>query len=950
VCLLGGIEARRGAHRLDRFPSRAAAQLLARLALEPARAHPREELVELLWPGVELAVGRNRLRQALSALKSLLEPPGQPGGEVLLADRVHVRARPEALVCDVHAFERAVRQRDAAAALALYRGELMPGHYEDWVQDERLRLQGLRDRLDREAPDGARAPGAASAAPPPSAVPAAPAAPPSTALTRLPAFLTQLFGAEDSSATLAAQVAAHRLVTVTGPGGSGKTRLAVEAARRLQGQTGAAGPPAFDLAVFVPLVGCTSALQVGDALTGVLGIAPGAEGAAAALARALAGRRVLLVLDNLEQAVEAAQGLVAELLERLPSLHVLATSRRVLDLDGEQLHALAPLPLPAPLTGSDADLAAAAANPAVAMFVERARAARTDFHLSARNAPTLAALVRELHGMPLAIELAASRVRTLAPAELLARLRGDAPAPLPTPHLSLLARGGPRAGHDPRHASIEHVIAWSWAQLAPGPAALLSTLTLLPAGFDLDTAAALADPALGPAALRVDEALAHSLLQRVEVTDPTGLVDVPDPAGGDAAPVRFAMLPPVREFAAARLAPEQAAAARARLRRWALDWARALPVTPPLTALRVEMPNLVAALEAALQDDCPDEAIELLLALRRCLDDVELPAAGRQVLQAAVATARDARLRARGHSLLALQMYAAGDVTAALQQAERAVAELPTSDDADPAAADRRARSLHALGLLRWRARRRGEEVEPLVDEAERLVASSTDEELHSGLATLRAMVTAGHRRDLDGAERLYMEALRRAERVGNLLLVNAGLYNLAVMAQNAGRNAVALERLGPIVEMARAQHDWRRLSQALNVRGNALAGLRRWHDAIADHRECVHLAWRSLSNYDLVFGLWNLPRSLLRAGQPAAALRIAAHAGHMWRTQFAELDAGDERYFERLRRQAALRLPRAQVAALWREGAAMPTAEVVALALHVAQDAAQDLAQDAAR
>ena len=137
---------------------------------------------------------------------------------------------------------------------------------------------------------------------------------------------------------------------------------------------------------------------------------------------------------------------------------------------------------------------------------------------------------------------------------------------------------------------------------------------------------------------------------------------------------------------------------------------------------------------------------------------------------------------------------------------------------------------------------------------------------------------------------------------------------------------------------MARRLHDWRRLSQALNVRGNALAGLRRWREATADHRECIHVAWRCLANYDLVFGLWNLPRSLLRLGQPAAALRIAAHAEWMWRTQFAELDASDLRYFERLRRQAALRLPRAEVAARWREGAAMPTAEVVALALDAAR------------
>jgi DNA-binding SARP family transcriptional activator len=145
VQVLGGLELDSGNQRLTRLPSRAVAALLARLALWPQRLHPREELVELLWPGVELAVGRNRLRQALSTLKSLIEPPGAP--VVLQADRLGVRVVSGALGCDAREFEALVRAGRHAEALALYRGELLPGFYDDWIDEERLRLAALRDRI-----------------------------------------------------------------------------------------------------------------------------------------------------------------------------------------------------------------------------------------------------------------------------------------------------------------------------------------------------------------------------------------------------------------------------------------------------------------------------------------------------------------------------------------------------------------------------------------------------------------------------------------------------------------------------------------------------------------------------------------------------------------------------------------------------------------------------------
>lgn len=145
VRLLGGLELVGPGTHIQRLPSRGCLALLARLCLWPDRDHPREGLIELLWPGVELVVGRNRLRQVLSTLKALLEPPGHPGA--IVADRLVVRAASGAFACDVYRFERAVRLRQREAAASLYRGELLPGHYDEWIHAKRLRQAALADGL-----------------------------------------------------------------------------------------------------------------------------------------------------------------------------------------------------------------------------------------------------------------------------------------------------------------------------------------------------------------------------------------------------------------------------------------------------------------------------------------------------------------------------------------------------------------------------------------------------------------------------------------------------------------------------------------------------------------------------------------------------------------------------------------------------------------------------------
>ncbi|MFN0184197.1 MAG: ATP-binding protein, partial [Aquabacterium sp.] len=481
--VLGRFELDDGQTRLTRLRSRAAMALLARLAMAPGREHAREELASLLWPDADADSGRSRLRQTLSLLKAVLEPAGQP--QVILADRRALRLAPSVLWCDAPAFEQALRAGDAPRADALYRGELLPGFYDEWVVDERTRLQALADRL---PPVAAR--GAAPAAPRarPIAADAHRSGPPAAAAPapglRLPQYLTRLIGADVSGGRLRALVSEQRLVMLLGAGGTGKSRLAVEVARVLcAADAGAA--PRFDGAVFVSLVGAVNRTETLDRLAGALRVAGGSD-VVEAILQVLDRRPLLVLLDNAEQLDDEAAAAIAHLAERLPAAHWLVTSRRPLGLDGERSFMLDGLPLPA----RDAPLAEVVINPAVALFIDRARAHRPDFHVGASQRTAVVDLVGWLEGLPLAIELAAAQARTLGPAELLALLQ-QARAQRQGAGLALLARRGARSGSDPRQASMRDVVAWSWQLLAPASRALLLAISVLPAGVALDVAASL---------------------------------------------------------------------------------------------------------------------------------------------------------------------------------------------------------------------------------------------------------------------------------------------------------------------------------------------------------------------------------------------------------------------------------------------------------------------------
>jgi predicted ATPase/DNA-binding SARP family transcriptional activator len=285
----------------------------------------------------------------------------------------------------------------------------------------------------------------------------------------LPAQRTSFVGRRRELAELQGLLRTRRLVCVTGPPGSGKTRLAVEVAASLL--------EAFSHgAWFVSLAEVADPELVRSAVATALGIPELPERPAAqALTDHLRSRRLLLVLDNFEHLLPAAVR-VAELLDAAPGLSVLATSRTPLRLSGEQEYPLAPLPLPQ--SEAPADLLG---NDALALFADRAAAVDPHFVLDAGNAPLIAEVVARLDGLPLAIELAAARLRLFPLEELARRL---------SPAIPLLT-GGP-VDHATRQRTLRGAIAWSDQLLGPADRALLRRLGVFQGGFTLEAAEAVA--------------------------------------------------------------------------------------------------------------------------------------------------------------------------------------------------------------------------------------------------------------------------------------------------------------------------------------------------------------------------------------------------------------------------------------------------------------------------
>ena len=333
-----------------------------------------------------------------------------------------------------------------------------------------------------------------------------------TVPNNLPLQLTSFVGRREVEG-VAAALASSRLLTLTGPGGTGKTRLSLQVAAEFTGSF-------VDGVWFVPLATITDPELVTPTVSSILGLQPSNEEPDRRLTEYLKGKEILLVLDNLEQVIEAGER-IKMWLQGAPGLKILASSRISLRISGEQEYPVPPLLVP------DRDIIATpealASYESVALFVERAQAARPDFELTVENADQVAAVVARLDGLPLAIELAAARIKVLTPAAILERLGS---------RLSLLT-GGARDLPE-RQRTLRGAIEWSYGLLDADHQMLFNCLGVFAGSFALTQCEAICGPSvtvdvLDGLATLVD----HSLIKIVSSTD--------EP--------RFTMLETIRELA-----------------------------------------------------------------------------------------------------------------------------------------------------------------------------------------------------------------------------------------------------------------------------------------------------------------------------------------------------------------------------------------------------------------
>lgn len=569
--------------------------------LEELRRGAREDLL-----AAEVALGRHE--QAL------------PGLEALVAAEP-LRERPRAQL--MLALYRSGRQ---AEALAVYR-ETRRLFVEELGIEPGGELRALEQAILAQAPE---------------------IAPPARARRPLPAPASSMVGRDAELEALAALLLRDdvRLVTLTGPGGVGKTRLALEAARTLDARF-AGG------ALFVVAESVRSAALLLPAIARALAVVPEAgETDLDAIARMIRRAPTLLVLDNLEQVVEGAAPLIADLLEASPGATVLATSRAALRLRSEQEHAVRPL----------------AAGDSIALFCRRAEAVEAAFEPS----PAVDEICARLEGLPLAIELAAARTRVLRPDLILERLERRLPVLV----------GGARDLPE-RQRTLEATISWSYELLAPEERIALARLSVF----------------IGGGALDAVEDVCECTVDVLETLVDNSLVRVVDG--------RLVMLETIREYAAARLleSPDEA-----RVRERHLAWFGALALTAEpellgerrtewLARLQADHANVCAAIAYALATGRANEALAVTAALRHFWWVRAHYAVGRRFLGEALSAAEEADPALRERALTGVGILSAeqGDFAGAAEAFDEALVLARSAGDQD-----RTATALTNLGNIAY--------------------------------------------------------------------------------------------------------------------------------------------------------------------------------------------------------------------------------------------------------
>jgi predicted ATPase/transcriptional regulator with XRE-family HTH domain len=728
-----------------------------------------------------------------------------------------------------------------------------------------------------------------------------------------------------------------RLLTLTGPGGVGKTRLAMELARDVEATFS-------DGAHVIALAAVRDPTLAPAAMVSALGLREADQTPFVELLEGhLRGKSVLLLLDNFEHVLPAAT-LVSDLLAACPGLKILTTSRAPLRLRGEYEYPLSPLALP-----SAAEMASAATLAAVAsvnLFVQRVRAIRPDFTLGASNAGAVAAICQRLDGLPLAIELAAARSKTLSPQALLERL--DA-------RLSLLTHGA--LDLPARQQTLRGAISWSYDLLPPDAQTVFRLLAVFAGGCALDAATAVcssgghAEPEDSPTLDALSTLVDHSLLQADFTSDTP----------------RFTMLETVREFAWEQLKAhsETATTARAHAAFFQTFAERAAPelVGPAqalwLARIECEHPNLQTALEWALSQEGDLDGLDIGLALAGALVRFWTIRGyfheGRIWLERAVELARCAGLDQECWHATEATTEAATEAATEEQQA-RCAAYANALHGAGVFAAEQndyaRAAELYheclgarrALGDIRGTAHIennlgriasfQGDYALAITHYEESLALKRTLHDLDGVASTLNNLgLVYFQLEDFARARAAFAESLAQARSLENSGAAARSLANLGQVAWRRGELEQAAILVAESIELRQALADVVGLAQSFGILGSI-------RKCQGDQGKALELFMESLSLYRRLgarSGMLDCFEAVAEVMSEKARYEVAVRllgAASALRFQISvPLSPAEQGVIRQVEGELRARFDAARFATLWAEGAAMTFDETITLA-----------------